>query len=115
MAMAKPAPGRTSRRWPAFVLAAVLVGGGAAWFYGEQISGLAEAGTSYGAKNACSCRYVAGRELGSCGDDFVPGMEVVFLSEDADEQAVTAYVPLIASNTARFHQGFGCMLDAWEE
>lgn len=115
MAMAKPASRRLASRWPSFVLAAVLLGGGAAWFYGEQVSGLAQAGTSYGAKNACSCRYVAGRELGSCSDDFVPGMEAVFLSEDADDKAVTAYVPLIASNTARYYEGFGCMLDAWVE
>jgi hypothetical protein len=112
--MAKPASHRASRRWPSFALALVLVGGGVTWFYGEEASGMAQAGTSYGAKNACSCRYIAGRELGSCGDDFLPGMEAVFLSEDADEQAVTAYVPLIASNTARYHEGFGCMLDPWE-
>ena len=46
----------------------------------------AAAGTAFGAKNACSCRYLAGRELGTCEDDFVPGMAAVFLSEDDGEQ-----------------------------
>jgi hypothetical protein len=113
--MAKPVTHRSSRRWPSFVFALLLVGGGVTWAYGEEASGMAEVGTAYGAKNACSCRYLAGRELGSCSDDFLPGMEAVFLSEDEEEQAVTAYVPLIASNTARYHQGFGCMLDPWKE
>lgn len=114
MATAKPASRRTSSRWPSFVLVALLAGGGVSWFYGDHIGGMAQAGTSYGAKNACSCRYLAGRELGGCSDDFLPGMEAVFLSEDEEEQAVTAYVPLIASNTARYREGFGCMLDPWE-
>ena len=113
--MTKPASHRSLRRWPSFALVILMAGGGASWMYGDHVSGMAQAGTSYGAKNACSCRYVAGRELGSCSDDFLPGMEAVFLSDDEDEKAVTAYVPLIASNTARYHDGFGCMLDPWEE
>lgn len=100
--------------WTGFLLVAVLVAGGTSYFYREPIGGYSQAGTSYGAKNACSCRYLAGRELNSCGDDFLPGMEAVFLSEDEDEQSVTAYIPLVASNTARFRDGFGCVLEPWE-
>lgn len=105
---------RKARRWPSFLLAAFVVGAGVYWAYGDIIGGYAQAGTTYGAKNACSCRYVGGRELGSCKTDFIPGMSLVFLTEDEEEQSVSATIPLIASNTARFHEGFGCMLDPWE-
>lgn len=114
MATAKKASRSGSRRWPSFAVVVLLVAGGLAWLYGDILNGYARAGTAYGAKNGCSCRYIANRELGSCSDDFVPGMEAVFLSEDEDDRAVTAYVPLIASTTARYHDGFGCMLDPWE-
>lgn len=109
------ATAKTTRSgWTTFLLLAVLVAGGSAFFYRESIAGNGQAGTSYGAKNACSCRYLAGRDLDSCGEDFLPGMESVFLSEDEDEQSVTAYIPLVVSNTAHFHEGFGCVLDPWE-
>jgi len=94
----------------AFVL--VVIGGALLWwFYGEAARGYAMAGTGYGAKNACSCRYISGRESGSCQADFVPGMELVFLSEDDEDKSVTAYVPLVASQTARFRDGYGCVLE----
>ena len=41
-------------------------------------------------------------------------MEVVFLSEDAEAKSVTARVPLIASATATYREGFGCLLEPWE-
>ncbi len=114
MATAKTRNSSHNRGWTGFLLGVVLVGGGAAYFYRDTIGGFAQAGTAYGAKNACSCRYIAGRGLGSCEDDFIPGMEAVFLSDDEDEQAVTAWIPLVASNTAQFRAGFGCVLENWE-
>jgi len=81
------------------------------WAFGSSVSNKALAGTGYGAKTACSCRHIGGRELSSCSDDFVPGMEFVFLSEDEDAQSVTATVPLIASQTATYREGFGCVLE----
>jgi hypothetical protein len=41
-------------------------------------------------------------------------MELVFLSDDEVARSVTAYVPLLASDTARYREGFGCVLDPWE-
>ncbi len=115
MATAKRGQG-AGKSWKgtAFLVLLVAAAGGI-WLYGDSVSAQARAGTSFGAKNACSCRYIGGRDLASCKGDSVPGMEMVFLSEDEDEQAVTAYVPLVASDTARFHEGFGCMLDRWEQ
>ncbi len=91
-------------------LAAALV----AFFFGKAIAGFSETGTSYAAKSACSCRYIAGRELGSCYDDLMPGMGVIWLSEDEAAQSVTATVPLISSTEATYRDGPGCVLEPWE-
>jgi hypothetical protein len=113
MAIAKRGGARPARNFPwvtAFVVLAAL--GAAAWFvWGDAARGYALAGTGYGAKNACSCRHISGRPLESCADDFVPGMELVFLSEDEAQKSVTASVPLVASQTARYRDGYGCVLE----
>ena len=114
MATAKRStPGRR-RIWPQVTLALVVLVVGTAWFYREPIAGYATTGTAYGARTACSCRYIAGRGLEDCEKDFEPGMEVVFLSDDPETKSVTARVPLIASATARYREGFGCVLEPWE-
>lgn len=86
----------------------------AVWAYRATLKGYAEAGTSFGARIACSCRYVGGRELGDCKKDFEPGMSAVFLSEDADAKSVTAYIPLVESQTATYREGYGCVLEKWD-
>lgn len=102
------------RSWIGIATLVVLVAGSGVWFYREPIAGYGEAGTAYGAKNACSCRYLAGRSLKSCESDFLPGMEAVFLSEDEEGMSVTAYVPLVAATTAHYREGFGCVLESWD-
>ena len=106
--------GSTRRSPPLATIALVLLVAGAAawWTWGETVSGYAAAGTGYGAKTACSCRYIGGRDLESCEADFVPGMGMVMLSEDEAEQSVTARVPLVDSATAQYHEGFGCVLES---
>ena len=83
------------------------------WFYSAPIAGYASTGAAFGARTACSCRYLAGRDLNDCQKDFEPGMGVVFLSDDPDAKSVTAWVPLLASDTARYVDGYGCVLDRW--
>jgi hypothetical protein len=102
------------RRWKGWALALLALAGFGLWYQGEAIGGQAQAATAYGARTACSCRHLGGRELGSCQDDFVPGMWAVILTEDTAEKSVTATVPLVSSETARFRDGFGCVLDTWE-
>ncbi len=100
------------RRWLWLVpltLAALLV-----WFW-TPISGYADAGASYGARVACSCRYIGGRSLGDCRKDFEPGMGLVMLSEDTAAKSVTARFPLLASQTATFRDGPGCVLEPWDD
>ena len=86
----------------------------AVWAYRSPLMGYATVGTSYGARIACSCRFVGGRELGDCEKDFEPGMAAVFLSEDADAKSVTAYIPLVESQTATYRKGYGCVLEKWD-
>ena len=102
-------------RWKGWTLLVVAVVGAALFWQWDEISGKASAATAFGAKTACSCHYLGGRDLDSCEGDFVPGMGAVFLSQDDGEQSVTATVPLVSSDTAHFHEGFGCVLDSWAD
>lgn len=104
-----------SRRWPYAVLVLFVILAFAYWYYRVPLNGYAGAGTAYSARVACSCRFVAGRDLDSCEDDLMPGMEMVFLSADEDARSVTARVPLLASDTARYREGYGCVLESWDE
>lgn len=82
--------------------------------WGEGLRDDATAGTAYLARVACSCRYVAGRSLDDCAKDKLAGMELIRLSENAETKSVTASVPLIASDTASYREGYGCVLQPWE-
>ena len=84
------------------------------WFW-RPLNGYAQAGASYGARVACSCRFVGGRGLDDCEKDFLPGMGLVFLSEDAQAKSVTARFPLLSTQTATYREGQGCVLDGWDE
>ena len=93
MATANRSLGARRRGWTSGLLVAALVLGGAYW--------------------VCACRYIGGRDMASCKRDFEPGMQAVFVSEDEDERAITAFVPLLSSETARYREGYGCVLDGW--
>ena len=88
--------------------------GAALWFNRAPIAGYADVGTSYAARVACSCRFVAGRSLEDCEKDKLAGMELVSLSDDEDAKSVTARFPLVTSNTAIYREGYGCVLEEWE-
>lgn len=100
---------RTRKLWllPVAILAALI-----AWFW-QPLHAYAVTGASYGARVACSCRYVEGRRLADCRGDFEPGMELVHVSEDETTRSVTARFPLVASQTAMFREGEGCVLEKW--
>jgi len=89
MAKARSSTQRRSRKWP-WVLVILLI------------------------VLACSCRFVAGRDLSDCAKDKLEGMEFVTLAEDVDSKSVTARFPLIASDTASYREGFGCVLEEWD-
>ena len=107
-------PPKRSRRWRWLALVLGLIALLLAMFW-SQLNGYAQVGAAYGARVACSCRYLGGRELSDCRKDFEPGMELVMLSEDPAAKSVTATFPLLASETARLHKGEGCRLDKWRD
>ena len=74
------------------------------------IKGQLNVGTAYGARVACSCHYIGGRGLADCKKDFEPGMEVIGLSLDEERRRVTASALMIASATAEFREGWGCVM-----
>ena len=69
--------------------------------------------SAYGAHVACSCHFIAGRPLKDCEKDFEPGMGLVTLSADEGAHSVTARVIPLASETATFRAGQGCVLESW--
>lgn len=114
MATVKQNPAtRSPWRRRAFLLGLALVGTLMAVFW-APLNGYAETGAAYGARVACSCRYVGGRGLEDCRKDFEPGMELVRLSEDAPSSSVTARFPLLVAETATYREGLGCQLEKWQ-
>ena len=99
--------------WLAVLVAALL---GAAWLaYGGGLAKTGAAGTAYGARVACSCRFVAGRDMDDCAKDKIDGMEMISFSANETTKSVTASIPFIASDTATYREGYGCMLKKWED
>lgn len=84
-----------------------------AWNW-SSLRARAAVGAAFGARVICSCRYVEGRTMDSCRGDKEPGMTLVTLSDDPESRSVDASVPLLASRTARYRQGWGCLLDPIE-
>ena len=102
-------------RWWFWLLVVVVALMGAAWLaWGETLRKTGATGTAYAARVACSCRYVAGRSLDDCGKDKLDGMELVMLSENENSRSVTASIPFVASDTASYREGYGCVLKGWE-
>ena len=105
----------TSDRRSVLVLIGLAILLGLGWHYRAPAQGYATVSTAYMARVACSCRFVAGRSLEDCAKDKLDGMELVTLVDDAEQKSVTARFPLLASDTAIFRKGYGCVLQKWED
>lgn len=106
---------RPRRRWGLWVLAIIaLAVGSTAFAFRSEINGYGTIASAYSARVGCSCRYVAGRPLDDCAKDKLAGMELVTLVEDDETKSVTARFPLVASATATYRKGYGCVLEPWE-
>jgi len=116
--MAKTGSGKKRSLATRIILFALVAGllaiGATVYANRTAITGYADVGTSYAARVACSCRFVAGRSLEDCEKDKLGGMELVSLSEDTGAQSVTASFPLVTANTATLREGYGCVLEEWE-
>lgn len=88
-------------------VALLLAIGGAAWA-GRDIYAFARIGTSYAAKQTCSCLFLSGRDLASCKMDYPQDAVSQFTWKVAEEKVtVSAAAGLIAA-TAQFEDGYGC-------
>ncbi|MBL45853.1 MAG: hypothetical protein CMN71_14345 [Sphingomonadaceae bacterium] len=105
---------RKSRLWLWLILlvTALLAAAWLAW--GDGLRKTGGVGSAYAARVACSCRFVAGRSMDDCAKDKLEGMELISLSEDAASKSVTASIPFIASDTASYREGYGCVLQEWK-
>lgn len=117
MGISRLANAKSRRRSRAWLIALLVLAGclAALWFsgLGQRLRGDAMAGTAYGARVACSCRFVAGRSMEDCAKDKLAGMGLIRFSADEETKSVTASVPLVASDTASLHEGYGCVLNSW--
>lgn len=108
--------GRQPSRWGRnlLILALIVAGAVTAWFWSRmRESALTRA--AYAAQTGCLCRFAAGRDLDACAGD--PGVkrDWVSLSEDAATRTVTASVPLLAQQTARWAPEGGCVMEPWRD
>ncbi len=98
-----------------FLVIAVVIGalGFAAWHFvlREQVA-FAQVATAYVAKQACSCRHVAGRSLESCLGDFTQDISQLDVRDtlSAGRPAVTASALGLVSETAAYQPAMGCSL-----
>ncbi|WP_370307919.1 hypothetical protein [Sphingobium abikonense] len=99
------------RKWWIGAMLIVLVFLGLLAWQWPTLHARAQLGAAYGARIGCSCHYVEGRPMGQCADDKEPGMALVRLTDVPERRAVRASVPLLATRTARFKPGWGCLLD----
>jgi hypothetical protein len=109
-----PRPGHRVWLRRLWLLLALAAAGVLAWYW-RPLNAHADTATAYGARIGCSCRFVAARALDDCRADLRPGTRFVMLSEDEEAKSVTARFPLLASQTATFRDGQGCVLEAWAD
>jgi hypothetical protein len=109
------ASGQPRRIWLRLAGWLVVVAVGSLIWFWKPLSGNARAASSVAARVACSCRFVAGRDLSSCGTDFEPGMSPVILSEDAEARSITARYAFFMPQTATYRAGEGCVLEKWRD
>jgi hypothetical protein len=96
-----------------FAIASLVAVGGlyATFIVRPKLKPVGAVAAGYMARVACACHFVGKRSLASCLTDRETGMEQVRVSIDAGQRRVTAGVPLIASASATYTLGLGCVID----
>lgn len=62
---------------------------------------------------ACVCRYVSNLPMSVCEDRLGAGS--LALTERPEERSVSAGYPLMPHQSARYSEGPGCQLEAWDD
>jgi hypothetical protein len=95
-------------RWIAAGAGLVLIVGlAAAWL---ALRPYGETGTTYLAKQLCSCLYLTGRSEASCRSDFSPDIERFSVGIDRKRSRVSARLALFSS-AAVYEPGYGCRIE----
>ncbi|MGJ0237169.1 hypothetical protein [uncultured Novosphingobium sp.] len=107
---------RQPARWGRnlLLLAVLLVVALTAWSW-TRLRVTARTNTALAAQTGCLCRFAAGRSLASCEADPAVKRDWVGLHQDAAARSLTASVPLLASQTARWSPEAGCVMDGWKD
>lgn len=88
-------------------VAAIVLIGAAAWA-GRDVYAEAHLGTTYVAKQTCSCLFIAHRSMESCRTDYASkDVEPLSWETAADSVTVSALGGLIAAQSV-YEDGFGC-------
>ena len=88
-------------------VAAVVIIGAAGWI-GRDAYAEARIGTTYVAKQTCSCLFIAHRSMDSCKTDYDPAaVKPLTWQVAADSVTVSALSGLVSAK-AEFEDGFGC-------
>lgn len=105
------------------LLLILAVIGGAVWqFWLKGQVEFAKVATAYGAKQVCSCHFVAEREFDSCLGDFTEDISQVSFSVSssqvtengvsrADRTVTASVLGGMIQDRARFEPGLGCTLE----
>lgn len=92
------------------ILAAIAVVGTVAAVAGPRLVTLVTVGAGYTAKQMCSCLYVSGRSHESCAREPESPADTLVKWTAADGR-VRASTLGLAHATARYDEGFGCVLE----
>ena len=101
------------------LLVLVVIAGGVWQVWLKQQVAFAQFATAYGAKQVCSCRFVAARELQSCLGDFTEDVSQINFTvssnrttenggDSADDTVTASVLGGLIQNQARFEPGLGC-------
>ncbi len=99
--------GRKFWRWAAAAVALILVAGLIGGYVAARPYGVT--GTTYIAKQLCSCVFLTGRSDASCQGDFKPDIDKFTLRIDHASRSVSARL-LLFSSEAVYDVGTGCRI-----
>ncbi|PHS26313.1 MAG: hypothetical protein COA85_06150 [Robiginitomaculum sp.] len=91
-------------------MALLLLAGGLVWhFWGKGQLAYIEVATAYTAKQVCSCRFIAERELNTCLQDFTIDISRLDVVQVGNKIRSTGPMG-ISSSMAQYRPGLGCSL-----